>query len=170
MNLMADPPPKLVELWRPNSYDMYLISYLEYAGLETVPARRALYIKHLERVIQTCGTGIIKHLKTLVTLLIDYLKDQDEDVVRFGCIRCLKLLLEHGWPRITAHSIDLLMCFVHVLATSHDSGNKKLYSESREFVLTLKILCKGSLDKHLECLKSFNNKGVQCMVGYVFEK
>ena len=170
MNLMTDPPHKLQELWRPNSFDMYLLSYLEHAAFETKSDRKHLYVKYLERIIQTCRQAIIKHLKSIVTLLIDYMKVKDTEEVRLSCLKCLKLLLVHGWPRICTHSIDILMCCVNVVAESHSDENTAVYNETRDFVLALKSLCNGSLDKHLECLKSFNNKGVKNMVAYIFEK
>ena len=170
MNLMTDPPHKLQELWKPNSFDMYLLSYLEYAAYETKSNRKQLYVKYLERIIQTCRQAIIKHLKSIVTLLIEYMKVKDVKEVRLSCLKCLKLLLVHGWPRICTHSIDILMSCVNVIAESHSEGNKNVYNETRDFVLALRTLCNGSLDKHLECLKSFNNKGVTEMVAYVFEK
>merc|ERR1712150_47752 len=89
--------------------------------------------------------------------------------VRLGCIKCLKLLLSHGLPRICTHSIDILMACVHVLADCHTNNDTTVYNETRDFVLQLKKCCMGHLDKHLECLKSFGNKGVQNMVTYVFE-
>lgn len=169
MNLMADPPYKLQELWRPNSFDMYLLSYLEYAANETNSKRKRLYVVYLEKIIQTCRSAIIKHLKSIVTLLIDYMKVKDIDEIRLSCLKCFKLLLVHGWPRICTHSIDILMCCVNVVADSSYDGKTAVYNDTRDFVLALKKRCGGNLDKHLECLKSFNNKGVKNMVAFVFE-
>ena len=172
LNLIADPPHKSLELWKPNNYDMFLLTYIEQASLiygDKSCERRILYLKYLERIIETCQKAIIKHLKSLVTLLIEYMKESVPSDVRLGCVRCFKLLLHHGLPRICAHSIDILMSCVHVLADCHSNGDTAVFNETQDLVLQLKECCNGDLNKHLECLKSFNNKGVQDMVTYVFE-
>ena len=172
LNLIADPPHKSLELWRPSDYDMYLLTYIEQASLvygEKCSERRIIYLKYLERIIETCKKAIIKHLKSLVTLLIEYMKDSTPSEVRIRSVRCFKLLLIHAIPRICAHSIDILMSCVYVLADCHSNGDTAVFTDTQEFVLQLKDYCNGNLDKHLECLKSFNNKGVQDMVKFVFE-
>ena len=170
LNLTEEPPHQLQDLWRPNSWDIYLNSYLHRANMETKSERKVIFASNLERIIEMCQHAIIKHLKSLVTLLVEYLKETEDEPVRLACVACFRQLLVQAVPRITAHSLDILMCCVHVIASSHQSGNVKVLSETRELVLVLKNSCNGSLDKHLECLKGFNNKGVQGMVNYVFAK
>lgn len=170
LNLLSEPPHKSTQLWKPNPYDMYLLTYLDYASFETRCNRQYIYVKHLERIIHTCRQAIIKHLKSIVTLLIEYLKEKYTPQFRLACLKCFKLLLLHGWPRVCTHSLDILMCCVHVVSEAHSENETKVFNEARDLVLALKLLCNGSLDKHLESLKSFNNKGVQSMVVYVLEK
>ena len=162
--MTATPPYKSAELWKPNPYDMYLLNFLDAMAMENKHERKALYVQTLDKIVERCGFGIIKHLKSIITILLDYLKFEDtqyEDRSRIFCVRCLQTLLQHAWQRMPAHSIDLVICAVSI-ACSNNSSSTKLFKECKEFVKMLRKVCNGSIEKHIEFLRTHHTqKGVK---------
>jgi len=178
LSFIEDPPCKSTDLWVSSRYDTCLLKYLKQMEYESKFTFKRIFIKHLERFFPVMGVAIIKHLKVLITIIVEYLEFEDpiEEKTRFATFRCLNMLIQYAWPRIPNHSINLLMPIVKLISECHDKykdtksdHSRRLINEAKDLLLLLKCCCKGTLDKHLECLKNVNNDGVKEMVKFVTE-
>ena len=166
MNLLEYRPTHLTELWKASEYDHYMIEYVEQAAYVTTTDKKIVYAKGLRRLITTFDNIIIKHLKSVLTLVIDMVKVENTEL-RVLCVQCLALLVHHGWPRITAHSIDILLACVNVAEGEH--GNAEVLQKVCGVVGSLRDLSGGSMDYYLEKLRGSGNKGAQALASAVLD-
>lgn len=92
-------------------HDKVLAKLLENIMCSVNPAKRRVYLQAAPPIVKLLGIGVAKHFKSVFDVISACLVVDDthaEAAVVLACLRFIKVVVAHGWPRIAPRSRALL--------------------------------------------------------------
>jgi hypothetical protein len=111
---------------------------------------RRIYSQHLALFISKLGVTVVRHLRRLVRVLVDYVAiyDGPEEQCRFYCLDALYVLMQEAWPRIPGHADAIMKSLVRLLhdmatdcTTTSQDVVERLTQRARDCAELLRQIC-----------------------------
>ncbi|GAB6032075.1 TEL2-interacting protein 2 [Chamberlinius hualienensis] len=142
LSLTKENPLKKDALRQVNKYDFLLNNLLKEMNMEETIALRSALSNQLPLFVDGMGLTIVRHLKKLVDIVLEYLEvyDDPQETTRLGCLDCLKKIITVAQPRIEGYLLRIVKGIIRLLYVVN-------FTQSPESVkVEIKRQC-------LECLK-----------------
>ncbi|KAK3770775.1 hypothetical protein RRG08_036377 [Elysia crispata] len=165
----------LLQVLEPGRSDHELIRHhdvfetlLREAESENLLAIRRVYMIQLKDFTTQIGIGCVRHLKTLVRVIEQYLEIEDgpEDQARCGALALLHTVITVAWPRLNQHMQKIVhsLCKFLLDINSNDATIGQISSDARmhmnEQAVDILKLLKQIAPNLQPCLKALKESNV----------
>ena len=132
-----------------SKYDEILQMILQAAMHENKLVLRRTQTEHLCSLFELMGIGVVKHLNSILNLIVEYLdiSDAPSEEARINILKALHTLILTAWPRMRCHSYVLsksLIKMIHNVSSDHvitpEETTNKLVADAVECLKLLKAL------------------------------
>ena len=144
----------LLQIVEPGRNNIELIRHHEVYGTllreaegENLLAIRRVYMDQLSDFTELMGIGCVRHLRTLVSIIEQYLEveDGEQEQARSGALALLFTVVTVAWPRINQHGQRIVqsLCKFLLDINSHDIAEDQQASATRSYMnaQVVDILC-----------------------------
>ena len=130
-------------------YDEILQMILQTAVHENKLVLRRTQTEHLQSLFEMMGIGVVKHLKNILDLVVEYLDipDTPTEQSRFNILKALNTLILIAWPRIRCHGYILIRSLIKMIhdvssdcVNTPEETRNKLIADAMECLKLLKVL------------------------------
>ncbi|XP_072022926.1 TELO2-interacting protein 2-like [Amphiura filiformis] len=155
-------PQKANEFRKPTRYDTAFQTILSNMEHEQKLVLRRVHAKCLAEFIDKMGITVLRHMKRLLRVLVNYLEVYDgaEQTARLDVICAMKALITQAWPRIPHYYDVIFKSLLKLLydVTTCDAQDishqvqSDIISGTEECLLLLKRCCGTEMDQSLQSL------------------